>query len=128
MTTEVVTIAPDAPVAQIIQTLADSHVSGIAVIDLHGRLLGVLSASDVLNAEAEATDGESRDRFWATATVRDLMTRKPLTVGPDLDLKEAALQMDYGDVHRLFVEKDGMLVGVISRSDINRAFATGLLA
>jgi CBS domain-containing protein len=35
--------------------------------------------------------------------------------------------MDYGDVHRLFVEENGELVGVISRSDINRAFAAGKL-
>jgi hypothetical protein len=33
--------------------------------------------------------------------------------------------MEYADVHRLFVEVDGVVVGVVSRSDINRAFAVG---
>jgi CBS domain-containing protein len=33
--------------------------------------------------------------------------------------------MEYGDVHRLFVERNGALVGVISRSDVSRALATG---
>jgi hypothetical protein len=33
--------------------------------------------------------------------------------------------MEYGEVHRLFVEANGQLVGVVSRSDVNRALATG---
>ncbi|MGE0441854.1 MAG: HPP family protein [Gemmatimonadales bacterium] len=125
MTTDVVTIDPDAQVARAIELLADSHVSGIAVIDHHHKLVGVVSTSDVVSAEAEAGDDEGRSRFLATAVVSDVMTTKPLTASPDLELREAALQMDYGDVHRLFVEENGRLVGVISRSDINRAFAAG---
>jgi CBS domain-containing protein len=35
--------------------------------------------------------------------------------------------MEYGGVHRLFVEQDGGLAGVISRSDIVRAHAVGKL-
>jgi signal-transduction protein with cAMP-binding, CBS, and nucleotidyltransferase domain len=31
--------------------------------------------------------------------------------------------MLYGDVHRLFVEEDGRPIGVITRTDIVRAFA-----
>ena len=127
MTTDVVTIDPDAPLTQAIEMLADSHVSGIAVIDNRRRLLGVISTTDVVAAEAEAGDEEARSRLLSTGTVRDAMTTKALTVTPDLELREAALQMDYGDVHRLFVESDGELVGVISRSDINRAFAAGKL-
>ena len=38
-------------------------------------------------------------------------------------VKEAAQQMLYLEVHRLFVEDDGRLVGVISQSDIVRAVA-----
>jgi CBS domain-containing protein len=56
------------------------------------------------------------------------MTPRPLTVSPETDLREAALQMDYADVHRLFVELDGKVVGVVSRSDVNRAYASGKLA
>lgn len=127
MTADVISIAPDASVARAVELLADAHVSGLAVIDHHERLVGVVSSTDLLNAEAEAGDEAARSRLWTVATVRDIMTPRALAVGPELELREAALQMDYGDVHRLFVEAGGRLIGVISRSDINRAYATGRL-
>jgi CBS domain-containing protein len=126
MTTNVVTIRADASLSEAVTRLADSHVSGLAVVDGHGRLIGVVSATDVLGAEAEAGD-RSAARLLETTVVREVMTPRPLTIGPALNLREAALQMDYGDVHRLFVELDGKLVGVISRSDINRAVGSGKL-
>lgn len=127
MTRDVVTIRTDEPLATAVGRLADSHVTGLAVVDGRNRLVGVVTASDVLNAEAEAGDEESRARMLSTGTVSDVMSRRPLVISPDMDAKEAALQMDYADVHRLFVELDDELVGVISRSDINRGFASGKL-
>jgi len=55
------------------------------------------------------------------------MTRRPLTVSPDAEVREAAQQMLYAEIHRLFVVEDGRVVGVISTSDIMRAVATGQL-
>ncbi len=125
MTTDVITIEPDALVGRAVELLADSHISGLAVVDHHHHLVGVISTTDIVNAEAEIAADSVRAHLWAVATVRDIMTRKPLPVSPDLELREAALQMDYADVHRLFVMEGDRLVGVISRSDINRAFAAG---
>jgi CBS domain-containing protein len=59
--------------------------------------------------------------------VRDIMTRRPLTVSPDTEVREAAQQMLYADVHRLFVTAGDKVVGVISTTDIVRAVATGNL-
>lgn len=127
MTTEVITIEPDAPVARAVDLLADGHVSGLAVVDRHERLIGVISTSDIVSAEAETAPESARNRWGSEPTVRDIMTPKALSVTPDLELREAALQMDYADVHRLFVMEHDRLIGVISRSDINRAFASGAL-
>ncbi len=52
------------------------------------------------------------------------MTSRPATTAPDDDVRTAAQQMLYLDVHRLFVEEEGELVGVISQSDIIGAMAT----
>ena len=41
-----------------------------------------------------------------------------------MDVAEAAQTMLYRDIHRLFVEEEGKLVGVISQSDIVRAVGT----
>jgi CBS domain-containing protein len=51
------------------------------------------------------------------------MTPRPLTISPDTEVKEAAQQMLYLEIHRLFVEQQGRLVGVISQSDIVRGVA-----
>ena len=51
------------------------------------------------------------------------MNRPALTITADATLAAAAQQMLYGDVHRLFVEEAGRLVGVISQTDLVRAFA-----
>jgi len=126
MTADVVAIHPDQSVGELITQLADSRVSGLPVIDSRGRLLGVVSTTDLLAAFAEAGDDEARERLMQQ-TARDIMTPRGLVVEPNLELREAALQMEYGDIRRLFVEEEGQVVGVISRSDINRAYAMGLL-
>jgi CBS domain-containing protein len=51
------------------------------------------------------------------------MSRPALTVGPEVDVASAARQMLYSEVHRLFVEDRGKLVGVISQTDLIRALA-----
>jgi CBS domain-containing protein len=122
MRTDVKTIGPDATIAEAVELLAEGHVSGLPVVDKHDRIVGVLSSSDILEAEAEAT-GADRDRLFDNTTVAELMTTTPHLTTPDLDIREAAQQMLYLDVHRLFVEQNGALVGVISQSDLVRALA-----
>lgn len=124
---EVRTLNPDATVADAIVALADAHVSGLPIVDQHGQLLGVLSSSDVLEAEAEAGDAEARTTVLEETRVADLMTPRPITVTPDTPVQEAARQMLYADVKRLFVEDGGRLVGVLSQTDIVGAVAKGQL-
>jgi len=59
--------------------------------------------------------------------VRDIMTPRPYTIGPDEDVREAACQMLYGEVHRLFVAEGDKVIGIITTTDIVRAVATGTL-
>jgi CBS domain-containing protein len=110
-------------VGEAVTALADHHVSGLPVVDDAGRLVGVLSNSDVLQALAEHTDPEERERIFEQTEVRDLMTPRPQTVTPDASVKDAAQRMLYLEVHRLFVERDGKLAGVISTTDLVRAMA-----
>lgn len=57
MTTEVVTLDPDMTLREAAATLADHHVSGAPVI-ANGRVVGVLSASDILDIDALGPLGE----------------------------------------------------------------------
>ena len=125
MQTDVRSTAPDAPVAQVVQTMADSHISGLPVVDSAGRVLGVVSATDVLQATAEQDDARARERFFEHTTARDIMTPNAQTIEPDADVRQAAQRMLYGEVRRLFVEDGGRLVGVISQTDIAQAMGAG---
>lgn len=127
MQSDVRTVRSDASVAEVVESLADAHVSGLPVVDGAGRMIGVVSASDVLTAEAEAQGPGAGQVLLEHTTVRDIMTPRPLTVAPDDEVREAARQMLYADVHRLFVVEDDRLVGVISTTDIVRAVANGTL-
>jgi CBS domain-containing protein len=127
MHTDLRTLQTNSTVSDAVFVLADGHVSAVPVIDAHGRLIGVVSTADIIEAEAEATDRESRTAVLEDTRVEEIMTPRPVTVSPDTVIKEAARQMLYADVKRLFVEHDGRLVGVISQSDIVGAVAGGKL-
>jgi CBS domain-containing protein len=117
----------DASVKDALVMLADDHISALPVTDRKGRMVGVVSSTDILVAEAEAEDETAREGLLAATAVREIMTARPLTVSPDTQIREAAQQMLYADVHRLFVTDGDRVVGVISTSDIVRAVATGRL-
>lgn len=127
MQTEVQTVPFDGVVNDAVVTLADSHISALPVVDRAGRMVGVISSTDILASEEEAEDQTARETLFEGTLVRDVMTPRPLTIAPDADVKEAAQQMLYADVHRLFVTDGDRLIGVISTSDIMRAFAAGQL-
>lgn len=127
MTTEITTVRDDMTVADAVVTLADAHVSGVPVLNAKLKFVGVLSTTDVLDAASEAEDAAAREALFANTLVRDIMTPRPKTIAPDDSVKDAAQQMLYLEVHRLFVEYEGELAGVISQSDIVRAVATATI-
>ncbi|MBW8838297.1 MAG: CBS domain-containing protein [Gemmatimonadetes bacterium] len=90
-------------------------------------MIGIVSSTDVLTAEAEAEDRDARQALLDATTVRDVMTPRPYTIAPEEDIREAACQMLYGEVHRLFVAEGDQVVGIITTTDIVRAVATGKL-
>jgi CBS domain-containing protein len=110
-------------VGDAIALLAESHVTGVPVIDDHGRLVGVLSNSDILEALAEHPDPEEREQIFEETLVQEIMTPRPQTITPDASVRDAAQRMLYLEVHRLFVEEGGRLVGVVSTTDLVRAMA-----
>jgi CBS domain-containing protein len=124
METNLKTVSDDMTMGEAVVTLADAHVSAVPVLDRRRRFVGVLSTSDVLEAEAECATTGDRERLFQDTLVREIMTAHPQTAEPDDEVKEAAQRMLYLEVHRLFVVYDGELVGVISQSDIVRAVAT----
>lgn len=127
MHTNLRTVDPEATIAEAVTILADGHVSGLPVVDGRRRVLGVISASDVVMAIAEAPTPRDRERIFDGTCVREIMTAGAQLVSADSDVAEAARTMLYLEMHRLFVVEGGELVGVISQSDIAGAVATAKL-
>ena len=127
MHTDVVTIAPESSIGDLVRLLADTRVSGLPVVDPTGRVVGVVSATDVLQAAGEKDDTKARSTMFEHTMVRDIMTPNPQVIAPDANAREAAQQMLYTEVRRLFVEDQGRLVGVISQTDIAHAVGLGRL-
>jgi CBS domain-containing protein len=81
----------------------------------------------VLQASAEKEDTRARANLFEHTTVGDIMTRDAHVIEPDTDARDAAKQMLYGEVRRLFVQENGRLVGVVSQTDIAQAVGSGRL-
>jgi CBS domain-containing protein len=143
MTEQVVSIPKDAPLHEAIAVLTDRGFSGAPVINEAGRPVGVISQSDIvvhdrnattfarpvpeyyLRSDLRATLGEDVSGFQVEAVertlVRDVMTPVVFSVRPDAPARQVIEELLNLRVHRLFViDDDGVLVGVIAMSDILR--------
>ena len=116
-----VVVAPDLPVDVVAGVLAAYDVGGLPVVDATGRLVGVVSQTDLVRLRATSVQASD----WPTLLVRDVMTQPAITIRGSASLREAARVMTEHDIHRLVVVGDDAktALGVISDSDLVRAFA-----
>jgi CBS domain-containing protein len=132
MTEGVLSVTPGASLREAATVLVEHRVSGLPVIDDVGEVVGVLSETDIV---MKASGGTERSGYlvWffdsdltgekvAAETVGQAMSSPAVTITPDRTVHEAARIMIEERVNRLPVVRDGKLVGILTRSDIVRAF------
>ena len=96
-------------------TLRHGH-RALPVVD-GGRLVGLMSVTDAKHVAHDA---------WPTTPVSQVMTHMPLkALAPDADLQAALELMVANGVNQLPVVRDGVLVGMLSRSDVMRYMHLG---
>jgi CBS domain-containing protein len=134
MTTGVVAVRADTPYREMAAMVREHRVSGFPVVDDAGKVIGVVSETDLLAvAAADPDPGPSpAPRSWrphrkhittGQATAGDLMTHPAVTVSPDELVKSAARLMYSLKLQRLpVVDRDGQLAGIVSRSDVLSVF------
>jgi CBS domain-containing protein len=117
MTSKVITIGPEATLAEAIRVLLDQKISGMPVVDAAGRLVGIISEKDMLNF---AFSGN-----LALTKVEEAMTREIVSFPPEAEITEIALSIGQLHFRRVPIVEAGKLVGIISRRDIIRVALLG---
>jgi len=121
MTTGVVTVRPDTSYREIAAMFREHRVSGFPVTAGDGKVIGVVSESDLLTlADGRHHRGHRAD---GQATAGDLMTCPAVTISPDDLVQTAARVMHSHRLQRLpVVDRKGRLEGIVSRSDVLSVF------
>lgn len=138
MTTNVATILEETPIEEIVQILLDRHISGLPVVKEDGTLVGIVSEGDLIRRQETQT---TRRRSWWLELLtsredlardyakshgrqaRDIMTNDVVSVSEDTDLAEVASLLERNRIKRVPVNRDGRLVGIISRANLIQALS-----
>jgi len=140
MTRMVVTIGPDTAVSDVAKVMLENHISAVPVLDRAGALVGIISEGDLLRRSEVGT--ERRRSRWmelgfsnahlAADYVKehgrktsDVMTRNVITVHPETEIAEIANILESRHIKRVPVVANGLLVGIVSRTNIVQALASG---
>lgn len=133
MTSPPITITPDMPVADVAGLLLENRISAVPVLDVTGKIVGIVSEGDLLRrADAKTERRRSRwlelllDRNVAAADfvkthgthARDVMTHDVVTVAPDADLAEIASLLERRRIKRVPVVDGGKVIGIVSRANL----------
>ncbi|WP_405905366.1 MULTISPECIES: CBS domain-containing protein [unclassified Streptomyces] len=139
MTTDVVQAQYGTPFKEVARLLAGHRISGLPVVDEDEKVVGVISETDLMVRQAEASDPyEPKRRFRFAGLTRSarrqatkahartagqLMSEPPVTVHADSTIAEAARTMAQRRVERLpVVDEEDRLVGIVTRRDLLQVF------
>lgn len=117
MSTDLVTIDPDAPAAEAAKRMLETEVSSIVVADEDSRLTGLITATDFVSLVRE-NDPEDE------TSVKAFMTTDVVTVAPDDTVEELADLTTHGYTHLPVTVESGELVGMVSTTDLT-AYISG---
>jgi len=112
-----VTFTPDMDIHDAMKILVEHWLSGAAVIDLRGNLVGLLSETDCLRVGLNAAYHDE----WG-GTVGDYMTREVKTIDADSSIVEIADLFTKTPYRRYPVLQENRLVGQLSRRDVMKGF------
>ncbi len=143
MSKDVITVTSETEVRELAKIFSENKISGAPVLDEQGKLIGVVTESDliyqnkkvhiptavaILDAvfylETPAKMEQELKKISGTK-VRDIFAPEVISVEPDTPLDEVATLMAEKHIHTLPVLDNNSLVGVIGKSDIIRMIAQG---
>ena len=141
MTRNVLSVRPEATIAEAIRLMLDNRISGLPVLDETGRLVGILTEGDLLRRGETGTErhrprwleilmgpGRLAEEYVRThgRRIAEVMTRDPVSVSPDTPLAEIVALMERHRIKRVPVLDGEIPVGILSRADLLRSLAGAL--
>jgi len=103
-------------VQEIAQLLSRESISGVPVLDLAGRIVGIITEADIIGK----VDREG-------LRVADIMSPEIIFVDEETPVGEIAMILTERKIKRVPVMRNSKLVGIVCRADIVRAVAQGHL-
>lgn len=137
MKTDVYTVNANAPVTEAMQKIVENKISSIIVVDDAGKLAGYLSDGDIvrylsknysnvkISYSYEVVDGRANDFMskigeLSTLKVCEIANDKPYAIDINADLGDVCRELGERHIKKAPVLENGVLVGVVSRSDITK--------
>lgn len=116
---EVYSITSDTSVHDAARYLRERQVRAVGVLDAAGKLVGVVSQSDISDKVA----AENKCPAWMR--VSEIMTTELVTVSTEMSIDECLRRMEkHGIYHLLVVDEKGSFRGMISVTDLLQLIAS----
>jgi acetoin utilization protein AcuB len=124
MSRPVISVSPDAPIHEVLAMFKKEHIRRAPVMK-NGKLLGIVSERDLLNASPSSATTLSvweLNYLISKVTVKEVMSKKVITVDKDTPIEEAARIMADQKIGGLPVTSSGKVVGIITETDLFKIF------
>lgn len=142
MTSELITVTPATPLTELARIFVEDEISGCPVVTVDGRLVGIVSKTDLLHRLLEGGHDYSENRDFRAllglgeenleqmggmaseseqellGAVDEIMQGDVLIVPPEMTLDRVARKMAQNRIHRVLVTQKTELLGIITSLDL----------
>ncbi|MFA5500922.1 MAG: CBS domain-containing protein [Candidatus Omnitrophota bacterium] len=131
MAKNVITVSPDTSLREAGKILKEKRISGIPVIERDGRLVGVITITDILKIIKEIYQWQQIEKSSTGLKISDLietqslnkkvgdvMTKSVFTLEAGRDVNELMRLVFTKNIHTIPITENGSLVGVVGKHDL----------
>lgn len=125
MSKPVETIREDVPIQEALQIMRDKGIRRLPVVNKAGKLVGLASEKDLLNASPSGATSLSvweLNYLLSKIAIKDIMAKNVITISEDTPLEEAARIMCDNKIGSLPIVENGNVVGIITETDLFKIF------